>query len=87
MENLEYYLDIQNNFLLAYERSSEFFVRYIEKTEEWESCSISFSNFRHDYAFKQISRQEAFNIANGNLPEAMLQQYLSMIRKNLGENA
>ncbi len=83
MENLEYYLDTQNSFLLAYEKSTEFFVRYIEKLNQWEDCNISFSNFKHDYAFKKISKEEAYSITNGNLPEAKLQQYIRTIRKNL----
>jgi hypothetical protein len=83
-ENLKYFIDISHNFLFAYERSTEFFVRYIEKTKEWEACNISFSNFKHDYAFRAVDEDEAIKITNGNLPEAAFRQYTNMINRNLG---
>ena len=83
MANIEYYKDIDHEFLLAYERSTEFFVMYVSATNEWKICNISFSNFVHDYCFKEISKEEAIRITNGNLPETMLAQYSDMINNNL----
>ena len=85
MENLKYYQDLRNNFLLAYEKSTEFFVMYIPETKEWADCNISFSNFKHDYDFKELSGEEALEKTNGSLPESMFQQYLDTINKNSGQ--
>ena len=84
MGDLKYYLDLSNNFLLAYEKSVEFFVMYIPEREEWTDCNISFSNFKHDYDFKEIPREEALEKTNGNLPESMLRQYSDTIYKSSG---
>ena len=70
------------NFLFAYEKSTEFFITYIPKTDEWVDYSISFSNFKHDHDFTEISEEDAAKITKGNLPEAMLQQCRDIIQKN-----
>lgn len=80
--DLKYFKDEAHGFLLAYEASSEFFVRYLQETDEWEDCRISFSQFRHDYYFREVERDEALHMANGNLPEAQLQRYLALVAKN-----
>lgn len=80
MEKLRFYIDLDNNFLLAHERSTEFFVRYIPSLNEWEECIISFSNFVHDYYFKEITREEAIQKTNGRLPDIELKSYLNKIR-------
>jgi len=82
MNELKYFLDTDNDFLLAYDKNTEFFVRYIPETDKWVDCDISFSQFRHDYCFRSVDREEALHIANGNLPDALLQQYINMIDKN-----
>ena len=84
MRSLVYYLDTDNGFLFAYEKESEFFVRYLPKTNEWEDSPISFSNFRHDYYFKEITKEEALFKTNGNLPEKLLGRYLELLDKNRG---
>ena len=84
MTALSYFKDLDNDFLLAYEKKSEFFVRYIPKTDEWEYCNISFSSFRHDYCFKEVSEEEARRMTNGNLPMTLLGDYLALISKNTG---
>ena len=81
MKDLMYLIDVDHGFLLAYERESEFFVRYLPKTDEWETCPISFSRFRHDYCFREVEREEALRLANGNLPEELLARYLERIGK------
>ena len=85
MEKLSYFIDLDNDFLLAYDKATEFFVRFVPKVNDWEFCNISFSNFRHDYAFKEIDKDQAEKITLGNLPEAIFQQYLVMLGKNLGK--
>jgi len=84
MKKLKYYQDLTNNFLLAYEKSVEFFVMYIPQRKEWIDCNISFLQFKHDYYFKEISREDAIQKTDGNLPESMFQQYLDTISENMG---
>ena len=84
MEKLRYYLDLDNGFLLAHEKTTEFFVKFNSDTREWETVGISFSNFSHDYYFKEISKDEALKITGGGLPEAMFQTYSDMIKRNIG---
>ena len=86
MKELRYYKDNGNNYLLAYERSCEFFVRYLPATDEWETCPITFSNFLHDYNPTEVSRDAAYEITGGNLPEELLEKYLRMLARNLGGN-
>lgn len=83
MEALKYFLDTRHGLVLAYEEAHEFFVQYIPEENTWKTCGISFMAFRHDGEFKEIDREDAARRTNGNLPEAMLDGYLSMIRKNL----
>lgn len=85
MGEIKYYQDLRNNLLLAYEKSVAFFVMYVPETNEWTDCNISFSAFQHDYAYREIIREEALKITNGNLPDAMFRQYLDILRKNRGE--
>ena len=84
MEYIKYYQDKNNGFLLAYEKSVEFFVMYHPQTKEWTDCNISFSNFVHDHEFKEITEQEVCVQTDGNLPKSMYRQYVEMIRKNSG---
>ena len=82
MEKIKYFEDIYNGFLLAYEESTEFFARYVSKIAEWEACKISFSNFRHDYDFREITEEEAFKKTNGNLPNNAYNRYIEMLYGN-----
>lgn len=82
MDGLRYYEDLSRGVLLAYEESVEFFVAYIPKTKEWTDCGISFLKFRHDYAFREVCREEALEKTDGNLPEEMLRRYIDMINGN-----
>ena len=81
MKDLEYFIDVDNGFLLAYEGESEFFVRYLEASDEWEDCPITFSQLRHDYCFREAEREEVLRRTNGNLPEALYRQYSDLIGK------
>ena len=85
MKKIAYFLDTRAGFVLAYEGSCEFFVRFVARTGEWEDMGISFSEFRHDYEFKEISADEAMQKANGRLPESEYKQYCDIIRRNLGD--
>ena len=84
MKDLKYYVDLRNDFLLAYERTTEFFVMYDPKSSEWKDCTISFISFRHDCEFKEISYEEALAKTNGVLPEDKLTQYRKLINSNMG---
>ncbi len=84
MRELQYFIDLKNDFLLAYERTSEFFVMYIPAEERWVDCAISFSEFRHDYNYREISRDKAMERAGGCLPEANYMEYVAMLDSNLG---
>jgi len=81
MERIKYFIDLTNDFLLAYEKSTEFFVRFIAKTGEWEDVNISFLDFRHDYSFREISQDEAMERTNRNLPLEAFDQYLKLINR------
>ena len=83
-KKISYYLDTDNGFLLAYEKSCEFFVKYDPTERSWEDCKISFFSFRHDYCFREITADEAASIAEGNLPTEELRAYLKLLKKNLG---
>lgn len=85
MEKIRYYSDTQNGFLLAYERSTEFFVKFIPSTGKWEDCEISFMQFMHDYSFREISADEAMEKAVGCSPEANYKEYAAMLARNLGK--
>lgn len=82
MENLKYFRDTDHDFIFAYERRSEFFVRYIPSTEEWEDCDIPFSNLIHDHYVQEIGKEEVVRRTNGNLPESKLEEYLNMLNRN-----
>lgn len=84
MENIKYYEDLTNYNLLAYERITEFFVKYDFETKKWNDCNISFLVFKHDYEFKEISREEALQKTAGNLPETKLKEYHAILSENGG---
>lgn len=86
MQEIKYYEDIDNHFLLAHESETEFFVKYNPNTNEWENCNVSFSTFKHDYYFREIDKKEALTLSNGNLPEAKFNDYIRMINRNKGIN-
>ena len=85
MKKLNYYLDTKNGFILAYERSSEFFERFVPETGEWEAVGISFSQFMHDYDFAEISEENVSQKTGGKLADEKLEQYEAMLKRNLGE--
>lgn len=84
MENIKYYEDLRNSFILAYEKSTEFFVIFVSKEKGWADCSISFSSFIHDYEFREISKEDAIKKTDGSLPESLYYKYLDMLSNNLG---
>lgn len=84
MEDLKYYEEMANQTLLAHERSTEFFVKYVPEMKEWEDCGISFSQFKHDYPFREMSREQVMQITGGNLPEAAFKEYTEMLNRNMG---
>ena len=83
MENLRYYFDVNNNLVLAYEKSTEFFVVFNSTENKWIDCNVSFAQFRHDYEFSEISQEEASSRTNGVLPKLEYKQYLDMIKSNM----
>ena len=84
MEDLKYYEDLYNKFLLAHDKKTEFFVKFSEESKQWEDCNISFMQFKHDYNFREISKEKASKITGGILPEKLFSEYLSLINNNLG---
>ena len=82
MENIKYYIDLHNHFLLAHEKHTEFFVIYVPEAKQWQDCHISFSSFQHDYEYKEISKEEMIQRTNGVLPESEFKEYLKIIRSN-----
>ena len=84
VENLKYYKDLNHDFLLAYEKSTEFFVVFRPENNKWEDCNISFSKFRHDYEFIEVGKEEVIKKTSGNLPLALFQQYSDLLKRNSG---
>ena len=82
MEKLTYFLDTNCGIVLAYEKESEFFVRFVPEIGEWEDMPVSFLSFRHDCEFKEISQASAAEKTDGCLPVQMLETYLEMIKRN-----
>ena len=82
-KKLKYYEDTENGFLFAYERESEFFVRFLPDLGEWESVGISFRQFLHDYTPSEITPDEAARKSNGILPDSTFKDYLEMLESNL----
>ena len=86
IKNIKYYEDLDNGFLLAHEKHTEFFVMYVPETKQWKDCRISFLNFQHDYIYKEISKEEIIQKTDGVLPESNFKEYLAILRKNLGSS-
>ena len=84
MEELKYYIDLDNDVVFAYEGTTEFFVFYAIKANEWKPESISFRAFGRDRYYKEISREEALARTNGSSPEPLLCEYVKMLRRNAG---
>lgn len=86
MQNIKYYEDLDNRFLLAYEKHTEFFVIYNPDTKQWKDCNISFATFQHDCAYKEISEEEIIKKTDGVLPESNYKEYLTILRRNKGDS-
>ncbi len=84
MEELKYYLDLDNDFVFAHESSTDFFAGYMPETKEWKTVNISFAVFKHDRYYKNIAEEEALAITNGISPERLYREYLDMLRRNMG---
>lgn len=82
MEALKYYLDTDYSLLTAYDKQTDFFVAFMEKSQAWEPCRFSFMQFRHDGNYREISREEAAAITNGHFPDALFMQYLDILNSN-----
>lgn len=84
MKNIKYYEDLMSCNLLAHEDATEFFVRYIPESQQWQDCNISFSIFKHNYYYNEISREEVIQRTAGNLPEEKFKEYQSILFENRG---
>ena len=82
MNELKYYLDMDNKILTAYDQESDFFVQYIEEKNDWDFCKISIMEFKHRCNYEAISEKVAFNLARGNLPEKQFEDYIQIINSN-----
>ena len=86
MKELEYFLNMDNKTLVAYNEETEFFARFIENISKWEKCKISFMQFEHDYCYKLITKQEALKITKGKSVNKLFKEYLDMLDNNLNSN-
>ena len=82
METLLYFLDKNNEVLLAYERSSDFLMAYNFARGEWLSCEISFMQLRHERELTEITSDTAFAMTNGSLPNEEYRRYLDILKLN-----
>lgn len=83
MKDLEYYLDL-NNCVFCYDKDVEFFVLFIKKEKKWIKSNISFTQFCHDYEFKEISFKQALTLCDNILPDDAYYEYLEMLERNGG---
>ena len=82
MEKMKYYEDLSHGSVLAYDEETEFFVIYSPKSGEWGDCKFSFLKFKHDYNFREISREDAVSKTNGLLPEVKYKEYTAVLDNN-----
>ena len=85
MEKLKYYLDTEHNALSAYNKETEFFADYNACKKAWQKSSITFAQFKHDYFYKEITKEEAEKFTGGVLPEKLFEEYVAIIKSNRGE--
>lgn len=74
-DELSYYIENTFKTLFAFGRRWEFFKQYFPSEKKWKTSKISFSQFLHDYECSLISREAAFELTGGNLPEEAYEEY------------
>ncbi len=82
MENIRYYTNQEEDFLLAYEKDTGFFATYALKKEKWEYSNLSFSQYMHDLDFHSIVEEKAFELTKGNMPNELYQEFLNILKEN-----
>lgn len=82
MENIRYYTNQEEDFLLAYEKDTGFFATYALKKEKWEYSNLSFSQYMHDLDFHSIDKEKAFKLTMGNMPNKLYQEFLNILKEN-----
>ena len=82
MENIKYFEDLSHGSILAYDKSTDFFMIYAPSSGEWKDCNFSFLEFRHDFNFREISPEDAMSKTNGTLPEEKYKEYVAMLSSN-----
>ncbi len=82
MENIRYYTNQEEDFLLAYEKDTGFFATYALKKEKWEYSNLSFSQYMHDLDFHSIDEEKAFELTMGNMPNKLYQEFLNILKEN-----
>lgn len=82
MDNTRYYFDSDNECVLAYDRSTDFFTQYDNRQKRWTMSNISFTQFKHDYNYKLIDEEEARALTDVNLPDRLYAEYVAIINDN-----
>lgn len=82
MENIKFYTNQEEDFLLAYEKDTGFFATYALKKEKWEYSTLSFSQYMHDLDFHSIDEEKAFKLTMGNMPNKLYQEFLNILKEN-----
>ena len=82
MENIKFYTNQEEDFLLAYEKDTGFFATYALKKEKWEYSTLSFSQSMHDLDFHSIVEEKAFKLTKGNMPNELYQEFLTILKEN-----
>ena len=72
-KKLTYYLAEET--LFAYGDFYDFLQTYNKESGQWETCRVSFSQFLHDFWYREISEDEARAISEGCLPTEAYQKY------------
>lgn len=81
MENIKFYTNQEEDFLLAYEKDTGFFATYALKKEKLEYSTLSFSQYMHDLDFHSIVEEKAFKLTKGNMPNELYQEFLLYLKK------
>ena len=82
MENIKFYTNQEEDFLLAYEKDTGFFATYALKKEKWEYSNLSFSQYMHNLDFHSIHEEKAFELTKGNMPNELYQEFLNILKEN-----
>lgn len=82
MENIKYYTNQEEDFLLAYDKETGFFATYSLRKKKWEYSTLSFSQYMHDLNFHSIIDSKVYELTNGDMPSNLYQEFIHILKEN-----